>query len=428
MRQLIKENQKVFKVKKMTSSVTGFLERFSQKWGPVLRKNRQREQFPKSMKRFSKVALACLPLVVLSAQVVQAQNRTYHNGKIQCNSSWSGGVHEVDLGVIADPSSVSIPLTDVPIDAGCQSWEFYQEKGKQEWRSHGAYCLTVDVTSGSAAYRELKLIGNPSAPSLKFNFAHAGGLSSADAVGNGQGSGVAVPYAAASVGANTVSNGSRLKIGDTNNDLGIYVHPASRQPAGLLSGEYEGTFTWRLYAGTAPSSSSNTINDNAPPPPHTCVERVGNNFQESGTIKIKVKVNVSCSLALPVSGKDIDFGRVTNNEVANGIGPVIHNLEVKCNNKNDMFITIGAGMHSGGDINNRRMKLDGGANLIKYNLIKPGGGEWGDAANSSSGYLVPQTGAVGSTQIIPIEARIPPQSGGFPNGKYKDTVQIQLWN
>jgi len=369
--------------------------------------------------KFSLLAvLGGFAFVALAGHSAQAQQREFLGNRISCSSSWGSGIHEVDFGTISDPSAIGGTLKDVPVDAGCESWQFLKTPGKNEWKAHGAYCLTVVTNSGSAAQRELTLVGDPTAPTLKFNFAHAGGTSPADAIGDAVAAGVGVPYYGVSTGANIVANGPNLPIGDTNNDFGVYIHPASQQPTALQAGEYEGTFTWRLYAGTTAFQGPY-----APPFPATCGTKTGN-LQQTGQIKIKVKVAKSCTLKV----QDINFGKVTLAEIAGGLGPEVGNLEIKCNNKNDMFITLGAGENSGGNVNNRHMKLDGGSDLIKYSLIKPGGGEWGDAANSASGYLVPQTGSVGSIQIVPVEAHIPPQSDPFPSGVYKDNVQVQLWN
>jgi|GEM_PF-4835954 len=366
--------------------------------------------------------------IYLTLSEAQAQNRDFHEDKISCNSSWGTGVHNFVLATVADPASIQSSLTDVPLEANCESWEFRKTPGKSEWKSSGAYCLTIGVVSGNAAQRELELVGDPSAPKIKFNFTYAGNTSPGDAVGNGFTNGFGVPYHGISPGANNVANGPPLSI-DTgkNNDLGIYLHPASQQPQNLQAGTYEGTFTWYLYAGTA---NSMTYWPSSTPKPFGCAQKTGK-LKQTGQIKITMKVNTSCKLDIPAVGTILQFGQATSSEINAGLGPATQKLNIKCNSNQDTFVTIGAGLHSGGGgVNNRHMKLKtpAGNDLIKYDLIKPGGGIWGDAPNSSSGYLVPKPSSPGATQIVPIEGRIPPQPGTFAGGLYEDTVQIQLWN
>jgi len=375
-----------------------------------------------------KILSAILVVIAMafSLGAALAQNRSFPLADIDCNSPWGGTAHVEDLGNIADPSFITIPIQDVPINFSCGSRQFYPVTGSagQEWHAHGAACLIITNGSSAAAQRELSLQGNPTAPKLRFNFTYQANTAANFAVGDGQGNGVGIPYYGFSPGANNVPNGPTLPIGGSTNELGIYIHDASLQPSGLLSGVYEATFPWELWAGTT-SQSPVTSPGNAPPLPADCVTNLSKRAQ-MGTITVRIEIKTSCTLELPATGKDIDFGSVTLQEIAAGVGPIIHDLEVKCNNDKDMFITIGAGLHSGGDINNRHMQLVGGSALLKYSLKKPGGGEWGDAPTLGSGHLVP--GNFANTTIVPIEATIPAQNGTFPLGDYKDTVQIQLWN
>jgi len=363
----------------------------------------------------SVLAAALVPVEIL-AQTAPPSGH-FPDTKITCNTPTALG-QDIDLGSIADPASVSVPIQSVPVGFDCMSSQFYQNS-PGEWQATGAVCLAIDTPTGSAAMRKLTHKTDSSAPQLNFNFAYGGSLSPADAIGNADGSnGVGVSTMLASAGANATDNGPALAVGGSSNNLAVYVHN-SGQPANLPSGEYEGTFTWKLYAGTSTFVLG-------PPSRENCATIVGQGPVMQGTIKVKVQVNVSCSLKLPQPSDAIDFGKVTTNELVAGFGPITRHLEIKCNNNNDMFVTIGAGLHSGGNINNRQMKLDGGAALIKYSLTKPGGGEWGDSPTTGSGHRV--TGSLGATQTVPIEARILPHSVTVPTGFYRDTVHVQLWN
>jgi len=354
--------------------------------------------------------------------LAQGANRNFPLSNISCQSPWGGSAHQVQLGSIADPASISVPVQTVPINFDCDSRQFYEEPlGSNVWRTHGATCLAIDVAPGTlAAQRELTHTTDGAAPKVRFNFSYNNSAVASNAVGDAMGNGVGVPFYGFSAGDSATPTGS-LKIGGTTQALGVYVHGSAGQPNDLRSGTYRGTFTWKLYAGTTDIPPPG----NAPPLPEDCASNVGQIVQ-SGTIEVEVTIKTSCTLTLPSSGKDIDFGTVTVQEIAAGVGPLIHNLEVHCNNNNEMFVTIGAGQHSGGDINQRHMQRVGGSELVKYSLTKPGGGEWGDAPTMGSGHRVP--GNFGSSQTVEIEARIPPQTGTIVTGDYKDTVQIQLWN
>jgi len=360
-----------------------------------------------------------LSLVFFIAVLLPAKlsAQTFPLTNITCASPWSGVVHSEDMGEIADPASVTIPIHIVPINFNCQSTQFY-EKQPGQWHAYGAACLAIEVTSGSASQRQLTHEIDAS-KYIKFNFSHSGGTSAADAVGNALGDGVGIPYYGESPGGNSVNNGPALPVGGQVNDLGIYIH-ANGQAPDLPSGLYEGIFNWKLYAGT-----TNILPPVQPPSPANCAASVGNGTPiQEGVIKVEVRVKTSCSLTLPQPGNIFDFGTQTHAELAAGIGPITRHLTISCNNNKNMIVTMGAGLHSGGNINDRQMKLDGGSDLIKYNLIKPGGGEWGD--DPTNGYQVP--GSFGTVQTIPIEARIPPQSNTVTTGEYKDTVHVQLWN
>jgi len=354
-----------------------------------------------------------LVAVVFSSTPILAQG-LFPFTNITCNSPWGGGSHDVDMGEIADPASISLPIQTVPINFDCDSLQFY-EQAPGQWHAHGAACLAIDVTSGSAALRQLIHTTDASAPPLNFNFTFDG--SATAAVGNGLGNGLAIPYRGWSSGFNATSTGS-LPIGGQSNRLGVYIH-TSQSATAFPSGVYEATFDWKLYAGTSLDENQ------SPPSEKDCAAHVGQGSIMQGKITVRVQVKISCTLDM-LTANVIDFGKLTHADLLSGFGPITRTIEIACNNNNDMYVTIGAGLHSGGNINNRHMELDGGSELIRYSLTKPGGGEWGDAPTSASGYQI--VGSLGTKQTIPIQARILPHSVMVPTGFYYDTVHVQLWN
>jgi len=346
--------------------------------------------------------------------LAQGTNGVFPDTKITCSapSLANGGV--VDMGEIADPASVNVPVQTVLAGFDCMSWQF-QQQSQGIYEASGAVCLAIDVPSGSASMRKLTHKTDPNAGQINFNFSHSGSISAAEAVGDANGNGVGVTTLLWSAATNSSPSGPPLAVGGNTNDLAVYIHQ-NGQPANLPSGEYEGDFTWKLYAGTADVVMG-------PPRKENCATQVGQGAVATGVIKVKVTVKLSCSLTL-MANNLFDFGKVTTNELVAGVGPITRNIEIKCNNNKDMIVTMGAGQNSNGLFTSRHMKLDGGTELLRYSLTKPGGGEWGD--DTTTGYHF--TGNIGATHTIPVEGRILPHSGTVPTGFYRDHVHVQLWN
>jgi spore coat protein U-like protein len=95
-------------------------------------------------------------------------------------------------------------------------------------------------------------------------------------------------------------------------------------------------------------------------------------------------------------------------------------ISVACTNKAPYAVTLSAGSASGATVSKRLMTRSGGSDQVGYQLYLDTSMKqpWGDGTNGTSTY----TGVGnGSTQNIPVYARVPPQTTSTP-GSYIDTV------
>jgi spore coat protein U-like protein len=187
----------------------------------------------------------------------------------------------------------------------------------------------------------------------------------------------------------------------------ITVPVYARVPAGqstLPAGTYLSTFsgsaqaqlTWQAYLLSSPP---------------TCTTLALNPAALSFNVQATV-IN-DCS----ISATSISFG--TSGLLKSTLAST-GNLSVACTNKAAYSIALNAGTGTNATVADRRMTRSGGADQVSYQLFQDAAyaKAWGDGTSGTSAYAGVGTG---STQNIPVYARVLPQSTSTP-GSYLDTV------
>lgn len=145
--------------------------------------------------------------------------------------------------------------------------------------------------------------------------------------------------------------------------------------------------------------------------------------QSTGELEVRLLVNASCDISGSTGGglgtALLDFGTATLMQQAIDADTGTSGtqaLEVLCNPGVAYTLTFDAGQNAT-QIANRRMKREGGTELVSYQI-------YSDAARNTVLQTVSGTGT-GTPQAVVVYGRVPVQTAPTP-GSYRDVVTITV--
>jgi spore coat protein U-like protein len=133
-----------------------------------------------------------------------------------------------------------------------------------------------------------------------------------------------------------------------------------------------------------------------------------------GSVKAQLKIETACT----IDAAPLDFGNVTNLAT---VSPSASNLSVTCTSGGAYTVALDGG--ESGNVNARRMTIDGGSAVINYQLYRPTGvpNVWGN----TSGLTLAGTGT-GLPQSLQVHGVVLPAQGPKPAGTYRDTITATI--
>lgn len=143
----------------------------------------------------------------------------------------------------------------------------------------------------------------------------------------------------------------------------------------------------------------------------------------TGELEVRLNITESCDISGSTGGSlgnaVLDFGTATllTAAIDADTGTGAQALEVLCNPGVDYTLTFDAGQNGGGNIANRAMQRDGGAELVRYQIYQ-------DQARNTVLNTLSGTGT-GTAQPVVVYGRVPAQTAPVA-GSYRDTVTITM--
>lgn len=135
----------------------------------------------------------------------------------------------------------------------------------------------------------------------------------------------------------------------------------------------------------------------------------------STTLNVSANVVVWCAIGVT----DVDFGDYAGNFIS-----VPLNVDVKCSNTAPWAVTMDAGQNY---LNTFRHMTDGAGGLVRYNLIKPGGGEWSDVGYAGTYCCGTPVTGIGDGNVQGLAGSAIAFSGWAPApGAYSDQVVVAV--